>query len=325
MIKYSKKRSGLSVAFLIMAFCFGMSTQAQQKSVKVKVITNGNNREITIDTTIVDDNVLFLDFDDQLRSINMDSLFRAHSNDMEKIMEEMSINMDSFPNMDFNFNFDGDMEEIHQQIAKVLAHNGVKLENLGKLQSGTPHKKVLIGDDNEQGEDSVMVQSFVDEDGNHVKIIKKRIRVGDNEEEENTIIINSSDDGDNSRTKMPTNNMTINVEAIPMEEISMLKKLGYSKKALFNEPLNVENFKVSIKKKIENDLKQMFVKIECQLPEDEGDCEMQMIKKDGGVKVKEEDVLSGEVKKEFEVKQEEAPYYFILSKNNRLFGRKISL
>jgi len=81
---------------------------------------------------------------------------------------------------------------------------------------------------------------------------------------------------------------------------------------------------VKFQKKIENELKQTVLYIDCILP-DGGDYELEMIKKDGEVKNKDSNIPSGEMKKEFEVKEEEAPYYLILSNNNKIFGRKISL
>ncbi|MCU4165153.1 hypothetical protein [Carboxylicivirga caseinilyticus] len=320
-----KKSSLWSFMVLSMLTISCFSTMAQKKVVKVKVVTDGDSTTVAVDTTITNE-VMVLDFD-EFNSMNIDSIIQIHTKDLDKKMKVMAFKMDSLADMDFNFNFDfdGNMEEMHKEIERIMKEKGIELKDLEGFDFDDPHKMIFIGEG--KGENTVDVESFIDENGNHVKVIKKSVVVrghdeeGDNDGSEKKVIIKSLKDGEPVEWHTKA---TIMVEPIPIEEVAFLQKIGISTKKLLNEPLEVKDFKVKLKKTVENDLKHTLLQIECELSEG-GKYDIEMIKKDGEIADKEENIPSGQLKKEYEVKDEEAPYYLILSKNNKIFGRKISL
>nr|WP_319398012.1 hypothetical protein [uncultured Carboxylicivirga sp.] len=310
----------LFVALLILSCSTAM---AQKKVVKVKVVTNGDSSTVEVDTTLTNE-VMIFDFDD-FDSMNIDSIIQAHTKDLDQKMKVMAFKMDSLSDMDFNFNFDFDsnMEEMQKEVERIMKEKGIEMKDWEGFNMSDPHKMIFIGDGD--GENTVDVESFIDEDGNHVKVIKKSVVVrGTGDEEVNNekkVIVKSLKD--DVPVKWNTK-ATISVEPIPIEEVAFLQKIGISTKKLLNEPLKVKDFKIKLDKKIDNDIKHTFLHVECILPEG-GKYDMEMIKKDGEVKMKEEKIPFGEMKKEVEVQEDDSPYYLILSKNNKIFGRKITL
>ncbi|MBS2097737.1 hypothetical protein [Carboxylicivirga linearis] len=320
MAKNYKKRNPLSILILALMMISCFSTFAQQKVVKVKVVTDGDSATVKIDSTFTEE-VMVFDFDEDAMHMNIDSIVEAHTKGLDKKMQVLAFKMDSLTDMDFNFNFEGNMEEMHKEIERIMKEKGIEMEDLEGFDIAEPHKMIFIGEG--VGENTVDVESFVDEEGNHVKVIKKTIQVRDGEEgdDKTSYVIKSVRDGAPVKWHTKT---TVSIEPIPMDEVAFLKKIGVSTKKLLNEPLDVREFQVKVEKKIENELKQTLLHIECILPEG-GKYDVEMIKKDGEIASKEEKVPSGEMKKEFEVTDEESPYYLILSKNNKIFGRKITL
>ncbi len=313
---------------LIASFTFilivGFNLQAQKKAVKVKVIKGDETKEIHKDTTIVKE-IVIVDVDGETKMINIDSIVNAHTGDIDKHMKVMAFHMDSLSDMNFDFDFEHgeDIEKMHIEIERMLKEKGVAMEELENVHKIGANNMIFISKD---GENTVDVETIVNEDGEQVKIITKKIHLEhiDGDEDHMTYVIKSGGDKHpmhwHSKSDMPS----VKVESIPVDEIAFLKKAGVSSKKLLNEPLKVENFKIKIEKKIENEVKQTLLHIECLLPS-EGEYALEMIKKDGASKTSESNIAAGEFKKEFELQKEEAPYYLILSKNNKLFGRKITL
>ena len=102
-----------------------------------------------------------------------------------------------------------------------------------------------------------------------------------------------------------------------------MKEFGVSSKKLLNEPLDLEDLKVKIEKIMEDEKLQTLMQIECELPE--GEYHLELFNEEGETVKEEKEIKAGPMKQEMELKQEEAPYYLILSKNNQFFGRKIIL
>jgi hypothetical protein len=318
-LKLTKAIVALFSFLILMSF----NMQAQKKAVKVKVIKSGDTTEIKKDTTVVND-VVIIDVDGESKMINIDSIVQAHTKDIDKHMKVMAFHMDSLSEMNFDFDFEHgeDIEKMHIEIERMLKEKGIAMEELKNFHKNSANNMIFISKD---GDNTVDVETIVDEDGEHVKIITKKIHGDqlDGVEDHTTYIIKSDDKHPmrwHSKSVMPS----IKVEAIPVDDIAFLKKAGVSSKKLLNDPLIVEDFKIKIEKKIENDLKQTLLHIECLLPSD-GEYSLDMIKKDGVSKTTESKIPAGELKKEFELEKDEAPYYLILSKNNKLFGRKITL
>lgn len=316
-MKNKKHALWLVLAGLIIG-SLGYQVSAQTKKenrVKVKVISSEGGKVVDMDTTFTHD-VMVIQTNGDTQVINMDSIMDASRGEIDKHMKVMAFKMDSLN--DFQFEFDGDMEKMHMEIEKMLKEKGIALDELKEKH----HNRIMFL---REREGDVDVEEFISEDGNMVKIIQKEMECeGDEEKGIKTIVITSDAD----RKPMYWNEKhshrtTVKVESIPMEDITFLKKVGVSSKKLMNEPLEVENLKVKIEKIMENEQLQTLMHVECELPD--GNYELELFNQEGS-KVKEDsNIKSGPMKQELELKEEESPYYMILSGKNHLFGRKIIL
>ncbi|MBK3516366.1 hypothetical protein [Carboxylicivirga marina] len=304
---------------LMTSIGFGITAQTKKKNqVKIKVISSEGEKVVEMDTTFNHD-VFVFQSGDETKIVNIDSIMEAHHHGMDKQMRVMAYKMDSLN--DFHFEFDGDMEKMHIEMEKILKEKGIELKELEELHKAHKNRIVIM-----QGEDGeVDIEEFINEDGDHVKIIKKEIHdMEDHEPGVKTFIIASdSHDIPVHWKEKHEHRTTVQVESIPMEDIAFLKEIGVSAKKLTASPLELQDLKVKIEKIMEDEKLQTLMHIECELPE--GSYQLEMFNQ-AGSKVKEKKALkAGPLKEEFDLKEEEAPYYFILSKNNQLFGRKIIL
>jgi len=304
---------------LVMVFGFGINAQTKKKNeVKIKVITSEGEKVIEMDTTFNHD-VFVFQSGDESKVINLDSIMEGHHKDIEKHMKVMAFKMDSLN--DFHFEFDGDMEKMHAEMEKLFKEKGIEMEELAHLRNAHKNRIMIV-----QGEDGdVDIEQFINEDGDNIRIVKKELHgecEGDHDVK--TIVIASdSHDMPLHWKEKHSHRTTVKVESIPVEDISLLKKAGVSPKKLLAEPLDIEELKVKIEKIMKDEQLQTLMHIESDLPE--GNYEFQLFNHDG-TKVKEEkEIKAGAMKQKLDLKEEEAPYYMILSKNNQLLGRKIIL
>lgn len=318
------KNANLAIRFILlglMVISMGYQVNAQTKKksqVKVKVITNEGEEVIEMDTTFNHDIFVWHSEKDG-KYIELDSLMKCHEKDIEKHMKVMAFKMDSLN--DFHFKFDGDMEKMHLELEELMKEKGIHLEEMEHLNEAHKNRIMIL-----KGEDGDFdIGEFINEDGDEIKIIKKELRgERDGEHEVKTVIIASDSH------EMPYHwkgkhayRTKVKVESIPLEDITILKKFGVSSKKLLNEPLNLEDLKVKIEKIMEDEKLQTLMQIECELPE--GEYHLELFNEEGETVKEEKEIKAGPMKQEMELKQEEAPYYLILSKNNQFFGRKIIL
>jgi MFS superfamily sulfate permease-like transporter len=318
-MKKMRTAFGIILAGLVFAG-FGFNTEAQNKKkshVKVKVISDDGKKVIEMDTTINHD-VFVFDSDKECKFIELDSIMKEHEEEIEKHMKVFAIKMDSLK--EFNFKMDGEMEEIHLELEKVLKEKGIHLEELEHLKEAHKNRIMIIKDG-----DGEVIEEFIDGDGDKVKIIKKEIKGDkDGKHEVKTIVIASDSHGQPYHWKgKHAHKATVKVESIPIEDIAVLKKFGVSAKKLLNEQIDIKGIKVKIEKILEEEKLQTLMQIECDLPE--GDYHLEFFNEDGKLVKEEKNIKAGSMKQEFELKEEEAPYYLILSKNNQFFGRKVVL
>lgn len=319
-MKSGKKVIGLILSAVLIA-TFSLTTTAQTKKknqVKVKVISSEGEKVVEIDTTFNHD-VFVFSSGDEAKIINLDSIMEAHHDEIDKHMRVMAFKMDSLN--DFHFEMDGDMEKMHIEIEKLLKEKGIKLEEMEHLRDAHRNRIIIM----QEGENEMDIEEFISEDGDHIKIIKKEImEKGEGEPKVKSFIIASdSHDIPMHWKEKHEHKTTVSVESIPLEDIAFLKKIGLSQKKIMSEQIKVEELKVKIEKIIEDKKLQALMHIECELPE--GNYHLEMFNQDGKKIKEDKNIKAGPMKQEFDLKQEEAPYYLILSKNNQFFGRKVIL
>lgn len=302
---------------LIALLVVGASISAQEKKenkVKIKVITSEGEKVVDMDTTFNHD-VMVFHTDGDTKVLNMDSILKAH--DIDEHVKVMAYKLDSLN--DFNFEMEGDMENMHIEIERILKEKGIVMEDIGEMHGEGRKSMIFIGEDGE-----VDIDKYIDDEGRKSIFIKKGYSSGDcNKTCCKKVIVNKGGKSSMSWTTNTTHTTTARVEAIPVDDISFLKELGVSTKMLLNDPINVDELKVKIEHIIKNGVEQTIMQIECELPE--GKYELEMFNKEGETVKEDKELEGGPLKQDFELSKDEAPYYMILSKNNRLFGRKVTL
>ncbi len=319
-MKSGKRVFGIILgAILICTASLSVNAQTNKKSqVKVKVISTEGEKVIEMDTTFTND-VFVITSGDETKVINMDSIMAVHHDEIDKHMRVMAFKMDSLN--DFHIEFDGDMEKVHIEMEKLLKEKGIKLEEMEHLHEAHRNRIIIM----QEGENELDIEEFITEDGDHIKIIKKEIlEEGEHEPRVKSFII-ASDNHDIPMhwKEKHEHTTTVKVESIPLEDISFLKKIGLSQKKIMSEQLKIEELKVKIEKIIEDEKLQTLMHIECDLPE--GSYHLEMFNQNGDKVKEDKEIKAGPMKQEFDLKEEEAPYYLILSKNNQFFGRKVVL
>jgi len=296
------------LSFLLMVAVFVTDqVHAQSKKKTVKVITHHHNKD-----TINNHNVVVYHHNGDEMTINIDSLVTCHTKGFDKQMRVFALKIDSL--QDFEFDFDDDLEKMHIELERLLQEKGLHLDELKHLhKAGDKRIAFLSGDDAK-----IDVEEFVDEDGEHIKIIRREIKKDDDSNGVHTYVISSDPD-----RSMALHKRRLKVSSIPIEDLSVLTKAGVSHKQLLGEQLSLDDIKVQLKTSIEDKMSRIILQIECELPK--GKYQMEMINKTGKVVEEKKNMKAGAVKEEFDLKKEEAPYYLILSGNNQLFGRKIVL
>lgn len=316
----------LGMSVLIALLGFGLTLNAQKKEKRVVKIIEHSEHEHGDADTVISKNVMVYHIDEDDVNVNIDSIIEAHKGDMDKHMKVMAFKLDSIDELDFDFKFDGEMEEMHIELERLMKEKGHAFDELKKIQMSKAGNMVFISEDGEHH--TINIDEEVDGGVKHVKIITKSHCEEGNQKGERveSYIIKTGDRSEANvwHSKANIHRANVKIESIPMEDIAFLKKAGVPTKNLMNEAIKVEELKLKIEKIIENEINQTIVHIECLLP-DEGPYKLEVLKKDSEALIKKETINDKKLKKEFEVKEEEAPYYLILSKNNQLFGRKIVL
>ena len=320
-MKKERKHSvvlGLAIV-LFLANAWPQIIQAQSKSNKVvvKIVNDEGEQIIEMDTTFNHDVFVYQNNGDT-KIINLDSVMNVQAAHMDKHMRLMAFKSDSLSDV---FKFDGDFEKLHVDIDQLLEERGINTKELERLNDLVRDRMVFIP---EEGE-GIDVEEFADEEGHHIKVIRKQMKSdGDEEHGEKTYeMTSSSSNRPISRRKRYEYHSTVTVESIPLEDLSILKKAGVSSKQLMAQSIDISEVKVKVEKVMKDEEQQTLLHFECDLPE--GNFTMEMINQEAKTIMEEKNIEAGPFKRQFDLKQDEAPYYFILSKNNRIFGRKIVL
>lgn len=319
-MKSGRKALGLILtAVLIATVSITATSQSKKKSqVKVKVISSEGDKVVEMDTTFNHD-VFVFSSGDKTKVINLDSIMEAHHHDIDKHMRVMAFKMDSLN--EFNFDFDGNMTEIHEEMERIMKEKGIEWKEFEDMHKEHGNRIMIM----QNGENEFDIEEFINEDGDHIKIIKKEIHESSDHEPGTRTYVITSDSHDKPMhwKEKHAHKTTVSVESIPLEDIAFLKKIGLSQKKIMSEQIKLEELQVKIEKIIEDEKLQTLMHIECELPE--GTYHLEMFNQEGNKVKEEKEIKAGPMKQEFELKKEEAPYYLILSKNNQFFGRKVVL
>lgn len=316
------------MGFIIVLCCStAFYANAQHKkycTVRVEVMSDGDTDKVMIDTSFVHD-VMVFKMDSEHMKVDLDSILKHHDKGLHEKMKVMAFAMDSLHEFDMDVVSGESMEEWHIEMERLLKEKGMCLKEMEKLYKQGPHHFYWYGDKDSSAQ-HINVETIVNEEGEHVKVITKTIEVKgddlDGEKKVKKYVIRSSDR--HPEMKFVEKRTSVKIESIPMEEIAILKKAGIDEKVIFNEPIKIEKIKLMVQQEIVDEVEENVLTIEMELPE-KGNYELKIIDKKGILTDHDKKVKSGHLKREFKLEKEKEPYYFMLLRNNQIFGRKIEI
>ncbi|WP_430810036.1 MULTISPECIES: hypothetical protein [unclassified Carboxylicivirga] len=300
-----QKRYGVKV-WLVAALFVGMGSVllAQSKKVRRMKVIHTSSEAISDQDSACQHDIYVIKCGGETQNIDVDSILEA--TDIEREMEAMIHKMDSLP--DIHFQFEGTMEDLHAEIERQLKEKGIEWEQ----EKADHHQQVIAFKD---GDVEIEIEEALDAANNQVRIMRKKLHNGEANEAMEAFIIRGDD--------VERNHHRVEVTAIPLDDLHILKDLGVSSRQLLGKPLVVKDLKVKIEKALKNEVLTVLMQLEGELPD--GKCRLQLFN-DAGETVKEvKELPAGGINQGFELKKEEAPYYLVLTKYNQLFGRKIEL
>ncbi len=285
----------------------------------------------------------------------LDSIFEKLDEDLNKRIKVLAFDFDSLPeefshfnDIDYGINADSifgkfRVSSIDKRIKELLKSNNFNLGDRGTvdfdsiansindslsveistdsiMKNGRAIvKKKIIIDGKEMDEDSpVIIKKFKDDEGNEQEIViaYKDKKVIHHPGKHIEVLKGSSMPliGE-KRHKL--------IEEIPLADAELLVKAGISPKVITSPALKPKsiNVDVEVEEKFDNKIKRVSLTFEF---EDEKGIKVTLLDRYGNVlsneKVKS---TSGTYTKTVEVNEVMAPYYFLIVKNNKLFGRMI--
>ena len=316
--------AGLFIVFCCASTLYGNAQHEKQRTVRVEVISDGDSDKVLIDTSFVHDVMVFKMDSDHLK-IDLDSILKHHDKALHDEIKIMAFAMDSLHEFDMDVSGAEGMEEMHIEMERLLKEKGMCLKEMEELHKCSPHHFYWYGEKDSSAQ-NINVETIVTDEGENIKVITKMIEVKgddqDGEKKTKKYVICSTDR--QPEMKFLEKSTSVNVESIPMEDISILRKAGVDDKVVFNTPIKVEKMKLMVRQELVNEVENLVLTIEMVLPE-KGNYELKMIDKEGNMKEHDKKVKSGHVKKEYKLEKTQEPYYLMLLRNNQIFGRKIEI
>ncbi len=285
----------------------------------------------------------------------LDSIFEKLDEDLNKRIKVIAFDFDSLPNgfshlndIDFDFNTDSIFKHF------MISSNDQRFDDLLKSN------KLFFGDNGEFDFDSIanslsdsmdveITTDSIMENGR--SIIKKKIVINGKEIDENSpvIIKEFNNDGGNQKevviaykdkkeVSRPEKHIVVSkgsekpldgttnhdvIEEISLADAELLVKAGISPKVITSPALRPESVKVdvTVEEKFQNIIKKVTFAFNFK---DEKGIEVTLLDKDGNTLSKEKvKNTSGAYSKTIDVNEGLSPYYFLLVKDNKLFGRII--
>lgn len=273
----------------------------------MEIIEDGDTT-VHVDTMVYD-HVMFYKWKGHPKLQNLDSLLKKHNKKLAKHMKVMQFKLDSLGEIDFDIDCDlKNLDKIEELINNEVLHNIE--EHVIALREGGEWEHLI--------------------DEEHHRIMEERMKRDEDRygrHHKRTIIIHDDDDEHpiRIRKRYPHSSRThVELKPIAIEDINVLKRAGISAKKIMGETLDVGEVKLKVEKMIDGDEENIIVHISCDV-EEEGEYNAEVINKEGKVIKSQKSVKERRFEEKLSVDKEEVPYYLILTKNNRLFGRKLDI
>ena len=343
-------KSGLLV--IIMAFIIPMSVFAQHKSVNVIVQKDGRDSLVTTDffSTMFDvENV------GEMHK-KLDSIFATLGRDLNKRIKVMAFNSDSlFKEFQFNhqFEFDGSVDSIFSM--HKLSTNDKRIDEIIKNFQLGPDKRIMMFDENNidtalhknmnieiitdsvtengktvlrkeiiiksEGEDGpVIIRKFDGEEGKGLDEVLAYSNKKSIKSHGKHIIVEKGDKMFKGRGTSPEKRI---VQEIQLADAELLVKGGISPKVITAPALHPKNIQVNVKVKEEFGKEIKTVGMSMTFDDNKG-LQVKILDSMGRILFEEtRKKFTGTYIKDIELNPAITPYYFIVVRGKKMFGRML--
>jgi len=335
---------------VLVMFVMSLSVIAQSKTKQIVIKQSEENCDTITSNQFWSSEFDVMDIESMHKKL--DSIFENLDEDLNKRIKVMAFDFDSLPGgfsffNDFDYNGDSIFEHFRfpsdndQQLEELLKSNMSFFGNKGFVDFDSIANLYKDSMDVEISTDSIT------ENGN--TIIKKKIIINGKGMDNNSpvIIKNFKDDNGNDeevviayddrnitnhpgkhvkvskihKGLLPDDNTNLTVGDIPLADAELLMKAGISSKVITAPAIEPQSINVNVEKEFGSEIKKVTFTL---VFDDNKGFDVKVLDKNGNVlsneKIKN---TSGTYTKTIDVNEVMSPYYLLIVKNNKLFGRII--
>ena len=289
-------RSFFSILLLLLISMLPLSAQS-----KVIMITqDGDSASWVVDTLNNPKGYAFF-FDEDLTNVQekIDSLMNTQRSNIDSVMRIMAIKLDSLQeNVSmFSINMDNDffksMVPPDSVIDKMMNVNMDMKVEIDTLADGTVVKNVVVTGFNNGPGDS-----------------EDRLIISSDDTNKGSFVIKSDeDDADN-------------LSPVPVSDLHILKKAGFSTDMFSSKPLEFKNENININRKKTDKTDEMEIDFKADLPV-KGKAIVALIDKNGKTIDEKKFKNSDKINIKYKLDGESAPYYLVVTMNKKAWAKKV--
>ncbi len=291
-----------TIRFLFTAgFFLSLTAFSAAAQAKVIMITeNGDSTQVYVDSLNNPKGYAFF-FDDKIDELGkgIDSLMNIKRSNIDSIMRTMAIKFDSLQQKISWFSIDIDDDFFKNAFPSD--------SDLSKMMNINMDLKVNI----DTLEDGKIVKSIV------------MSGTGDESKEEHHIVI-SSDDGSNGKFIIkgdePEDELLTD---IPVSDLHILKKAGFSTAMFSEEPLMFKNENINVERKVSDKKDILDISIKADLPS-KGKTTITLVDKNGKIVSEDKMKNSEKINEKFTLSGDSAPYFIIVVQGKKAWAKKVA-
>ncbi len=290
-----------SKSFLSIFLLFATSLLPLSAQSKVIMITqNGDSASMVVDT-LNNPKGFALFFDEDLTNVQgkIDSLMRTQRSNIDSVMRVMAIKLDSMKENISMFSINMDDEFFKSMIPpdsvinKMMNVNMDMKVEIDTLADGTVVKNVVVTGFNDGSGDSSEHRLIISSDATKGSFVIK----GDEDEADN-------------------------LSSVPVSDLHILKKAGFSTDMFSSEPLEFKNENININRKKTDKTDELDIDIKADLPE-KGKSTVTLIDKNGKTVDSKKFKNSDKINIKYKLDSVSAPYYLVVTMNKKAWAKKV--
>lgn len=287
--------------FMITAVLMLVSLFTARSQSKVVMITqNDDSTSVFVDTLNNNASEYAFFFDEDFDNIHskLDSFMHVQRSNIDSVMKVMAIKLDSMQQNISMFSFDIGDDFFNNMIPSDSVVNNMMNVNMDmKIEVDTLADGTVVK--------NIVVTGFGDNSANDQKVT-----ISTNSPN-SAIVLNGSEDDENDV-----------LSAIPVSDLHILKKAGFSASLFSEEPLEFKDENVNIERKNTDKSDILEIEFKADLPS-KGKATVTLIDKNGSKVDEEKYKNTHNINVKYKLDGESVPYYIIVQQNKKAWAKKI--